>query len=83
MTVHVAVMDCSLENKVVGLVNRYVSSAEEVESAVQILHKLKVCQGCASPSSVCNSSTSFTFKDSLGTLRHNNCSLVLDPSAIR
>ncbi|XP_043476021.1 THAP domain-containing protein 5-like [Leptopilina heterotoma] len=80
MRVHTLVMNCSLENKTVGLLKPYVSSAE-VEDAIKTLHKLEICQGLASPSSfICNSTTSFTFKDSIGTLRHNKCSLILDPS---
>lgn len=80
MALHALVVNCSLENKTVGLLKPYVSSVEEVEQAIKTLHKLKVCRGCVSPSSICNSNTSFTFKDSIGTLRHNKCFLVLDPS---
>lgn len=79
MTMHVLVMNCTLDKKVLGVTNSYVTCVEEIESAIDILHKLEVCQGCAS-SFVRNSNRTFMFRDCIGTLRHNNCSLILDSS---
>lgn len=81
MRAQVFVMDCLLENNTVGLAETHVSSTVEIENAMGALHKLKICQGCASSSFVCNSKNTFTFQDALGTLRHNKCSLILDVNA--
>lgn len=59
MSDHIFVMNLSLENKHVGLLNSHSSSNEEVESAINALHKLRVGQGCASPISVHNCVKSF------------------------
>lgn len=78
MTTHVSAMNFSLEKETVGLTENFISSALELETALDVFHKLEICQGCASPSSILNSKNTFTFQDSFGTLRHTKCSLVLD-----
>ena len=81
MTVHASVMDGPIKTQEIGFLSEYVSSSKELKDMVNVFHKYKICQGCASPDSVRNSETTFAFRDNFGILWHNKCSLIMDLKA--
>lgn len=78
MTVDVYVMDKEIGKEKIELKNDFVSFAAELEKAVEIFNRFKICEGCASPNTIENIEKTTLFRDSLGFLRHKQCNLLLN-----
>ena len=80
MKLFIKVNEVNVDHKDFGIENNGMTSVDEVENAIKLIDRRKVCQGC--PKITCTPYTehllsTFTHSDKAVAVRHNQCSLLL------